>query len=80
MEKPDRKPALLLTVGTGDVANLEQTLLVPIRKSIQQGEWAKVILIPSALTEAYARSVRESSQGAAHRNPALAPRRVGKRR
>jgi CRISPR-associated protein (TIGR02710 family) len=63
MEKPDRKPALLLTVGTGDVANLEQTLLVPIRKSIQQGEWAKVILIPSALTEAYARSVRESSQG-----------------
>lgn len=63
MDQPARKPALLLTVGTGDAGNLEDTLLAPLRKSIQKGEWAKVILVPSALTEKHAQSLLQSSEG-----------------
>lgn len=41
---------LLCTIGTGDVADLEKTLLTPLRKSIHAGEWSKVILLPSTIT------------------------------
>lgn len=43
--------ALLLTVGTGDINRLEESLLTPLRKSIDQGERSRVILLPSLVTE-----------------------------
>ncbi|HVC96172.1 MAG TPA: TIGR02710 family CRISPR-associated CARF protein, partial [Pirellulales bacterium] len=45
------QPSILLcTVGTGDVAQVRDTLLVPLTKSIRAGEWRRVILLPSTLT------------------------------
>jgi CRISPR-associated protein (TIGR02710 family) len=46
--------ALLITVGTGDMARLEESLFVPLRKSIEQGEWQRVVLLPSRVTEHHA--------------------------
>ncbi len=53
------KKALLLTVGTGTVDNLEQTLIAPFRKSFEAGEWALVVLFPSKETEKNAFLLRE---------------------
>jgi CRISPR-associated protein (TIGR02710 family) len=53
--------ALLLTVGTGTADQLEQTLLTPLRKSIEKGQWAKVVLLPSKQTEANAFAMREAN-------------------
>lgn len=50
---------LLLTVGTGNVDDLVRTLIDPLKKSILQGEWAKVILLPSQLTAQNADRLRE---------------------
>jgi CRISPR-associated protein (TIGR02710 family) len=63
MDKSAARRALLLTVGTGDTGNIEDSLLAPLRKSIQKGEWARVILIPSALTEKHAQSLLQSIAG-----------------
>ncbi len=41
---------LLLTVGTGDAERLEETLLAPLRKSIADGSWSQIILLPSVAT------------------------------
>ena len=41
---------LLCTVGTGNVDQLRDTLLTPLTKSIQAGEWQRVILLPSKVT------------------------------
>ncbi len=41
---------LLCTVGTGNVDQLRETLLTPLTKSIQAGEWQRVILLPSKVT------------------------------
>ncbi|TXL82054.1 TIGR02710 family CRISPR-associated protein [Vineibacter terrae] len=46
--------ALVLTVGTGDRNNLEGSLLAPLRKSIETGEWDTVVLLTSTLTAANA--------------------------
>jgi CRISPR-associated protein (TIGR02710 family) len=49
---------LLLTVGTGNVEDLDRTLLTPLRLSIARGEWSQVILLPSQLTAGNAEKVR----------------------
>ncbi len=41
---------LFITVGTGNSEELEKTLLAPLRKSIRQGEWQEVVLLPSQET------------------------------
>lgn len=51
MTSPQRPRALLLTVGTGDVNRTEESLLTPLRKSIDQGEWSRIVLLPSMVTE-----------------------------
>lgn len=38
---------LVLTVGTGDLRNLEGTLYAPLQKSIGSGDWGHVVLLPS---------------------------------
>ena len=49
---------LLCTVGTGDKNKIEETLLLPLKKSIHDGEWTKVILLPSQETLQYAERLR----------------------
>lgn len=58
-----RPRALLLTVGTGDMARLEESLFAPLRKSIEQGEWARVVLLPSLVTEPYAAKLQARCGG-----------------
>ena len=54
-----RKKALVLTVGTGDIDDLERTLLMPMKKSTDAGEWERVVLLPSHTTQAYAQTLQE---------------------
>jgi hypothetical protein len=51
---------LLLTVGTGTVDQLEATLLTPLRKSIEKGEWERIVLLPSKQTEGSAFTLKEA--------------------
>lgn len=41
---------LLLTVGTGNVDKLEETLIRPFEVSFRNGEWSRIILFPSRHT------------------------------
>ena len=50
----NQKNVLVLTVGTGNIEKIEESLLRPLRKSVQQGTWSKVILLPSTVTENFA--------------------------
>ena len=54
---------LVMTVGTGDLTRLEESLFVPLRKSIATDAWTQVILLPSQATEAFAETVRNGIQG-----------------
>ena len=45
---------LVMTIGTGDVTKLEETLFAPLRKSIATDAWVRVILLPSSVTEEFA--------------------------
>lgn len=45
---------LLLTVGTGDMNDRENSLLAPLRLSIADGEWERVVLLPSTVTQEFA--------------------------
>ena len=42
---------LILTVGTGNSKDLDATLFKPLEKSLSDGEWSKIILLPSTKTE-----------------------------
>ena len=42
---------LVLTVGTGSKERLEETLYTPLTKSIRDGKWREVVLLPSRATE-----------------------------
>ena len=55
---------LVMTVGTGDVTKLEQTLFAPLRKSITTDAWARVILLPSSVTEEFAQRLGRGLEGA----------------
>lgn len=50
--------ALVLTVGTGNIDDLERTLLVPMLKSIERGIWNRVVLLPSHTTDEFAQMLR----------------------
>ena len=50
---------LVLTVGTGDSEALEESLLKPLAKSIDEGEWCEVFLLPSRVTEGFADRLAE---------------------
>ena len=52
------KTVLVLTVGTGNVDDLERTLLVPVLKSVERGAWSRIILLPSRATEEFARTLQ----------------------
>jgi len=45
-----QEKTLLCSVGTGNLDDLTDTLLRPLAKSIRQGLWNRVILLPSKLT------------------------------
>ena len=55
--------ALLLTVGTGDIEKQEETLFKPLGKSIQRGEFDRIILLPSQRTHKASELLREGNQG-----------------
>lgn len=59
------RKALVLTVGTGDMDDPEKTLLSPMRKSIDRGEWGRILLLPSRTTEAAAGTLRDRVAGTA---------------
>jgi CRISPR-associated protein (TIGR02710 family) len=50
---------LLLSVGTGDLERQEETLFVPLQKSIKDGEFERVVLLPSKITEQAANDLRD---------------------
>ncbi len=56
-ETPGR--VLVLTVGTGDLNRLDETVLAPFRKSIAQGAWSQIVLLPSSATAENANMVGE---------------------
>lgn len=57
------QPSILIcTVGTGNVEQLRDTLLEPLKKSIRKGEWSRVILLPSQVTRENAAKLREELQ------------------
>ncbi len=60
-----RSQVLLCSVGTGNADQLRESLLIPLTKSIQQGEWEQVILLPSQHTAANARTLRDELQAVA---------------
>ena len=55
----DSKKALILTVGTGNIDNPEPTLLVPMLKSVEDGKWDRIVLLPSHTTEEFAQTLQE---------------------
>lgn len=57
--------ALVLTVGTGNERDLEGSILSPFRKSIGDGHWQHIVLLPSQSTIRLAEMVRDD-------HPALA--------
>jgi hypothetical protein len=55
--------SLLLTVGTGNIEDLEASLFVPLRISIERGEWERIVLLPSLVTADNADVLRERLAG-----------------
>lgn len=55
--------ALLLTVGTGNLEDVEGSLLRPLRKSIESGEWARIVLLPSSRTLGWSERLAEEMGG-----------------
>lgn len=64
MTQPGRR-TLVLTVGTGDLDRLEETLFTPLRKSVATGAWTRVVLLPSSVTEDFARALQDRLDGTA---------------
>lgn len=62
-QQPSSRRALLLTVGTGDLARPGESLLAPLRKSIAKGEWSRVVLLPSQVTEQFAAQLKAQVGG-----------------
>ena len=54
-----RPSILICTVGTGNIDQLRESLLEPLKMSIRKGEWRRVILLPSQLTKDNAVKLRE---------------------
>ncbi len=60
-----RKRVLVQTVGTGNIDDTLNTLITPMLESIEDGEWHRVVLLPSRISERWARQLRERVQDAA---------------
>ena len=41
---------LVMTIGTGNLDRLEETLFRPLTLSLETGEWQKAVLLPSERT------------------------------
>ena len=50
---------LVLTVGTGNVDKLEESLFRPLEKSLKDGNWKEAVLLPSTMTEGNAKEFRD---------------------
>lgn len=50
---------LVLTVGTGNLNDLEGSLFAPLSKSLEAGEWSEAILLPSTVTDRSAARLQE---------------------
>ena len=59
----EQPSALVLTVGTGNPNDLEESLYAPLQKSIGSGSWTRVVLLPSQGTKKYARELRKRYAG-----------------
>jgi hypothetical protein len=59
--------ALILTVGTGSERDVEGSILSPFRKTLHEGPWDRIVLLPSQTAIPLAELVR-------HDNPDLASR------
>ena len=55
--------ALVLTVGTGDRDDLVATLFDPLAKSLADGQWDRVVLLPSSVSAPHAEEFRERTSG-----------------
>jgi len=64
--QPTKRNALVLTVGTGDQEQLKQTLIDPIKKSINDGSWDTVVLLPSQETVPNAERILSTMDDALH--------------
>ena len=53
------KKALVLTVGTGNIDDIERTLLAPMLKSVEDGEWDRIVLLPSRTTKEFAQTLQK---------------------
>src|SRR3954470_20979233 len=60
---PPTGKVLILTVGTGNVEQLRETLLEPLTKSIRKGEWERVVLLPSQVTRDVALRLQDELRG-----------------
>ena len=57
MAHESTQKTLVLTVGTGDPKNLEESLYAPLQKSIDTGGWTHVVFFPSQGTKRNAREL-----------------------
>ena len=62
---------LVLTVGAGRENDLEGTLLSPLRKSICDGVWSEVVLLPSQQTAIHVEQLASTLAGPPLRTFAL---------
>ncbi len=62
---------LILTVGAGRENDIEGTLLTPLRKSILDGVWKEVLLVPSQATVRFVYPLMESVRNVRIRTRAL---------
>lgn len=53
---------LIMTVGTGNQTQLEESLFAPLRKSIATDDWTRLVLLPSTVTETFAEALRMGIQ------------------
>ncbi|MFC7332647.1 TIGR02710 family CRISPR-associated CARF protein [Rhodocista pekingensis] len=65
---------LVITIGTGNVDELETSLITPLRKSMAAGDWAKIVLLPSKITvETAERLIQDGSCGSMVLRPLPCP-------
>ncbi len=65
------KKALVLTVGTGNVNDVERTLLGPMLLSIRDGKWERIVLLPSHETQEAAQVLSKRLQEESYSNTAI---------
>ncbi len=56
------RKVLILTIGTGNQNNLDDSLYTPLQKSINDGGWNQVILLPSQSTKKQAKEIERRNR------------------